>query len=89
MSAFPAITFTVTAEGHVAQVCMTHKMPEHVIEGFSCWCNPAIQLLCSECEHKSSDCWKCGGEGWVASDAASAEYSDDPSVVVHNDFAKR
>lgn len=84
------LTFTMQEFDGGAHVCMTHKMPEHVTDGFECWCKPTITALCSECEDELPEtCWKCGGEGWVHMEAAEAELSDLPCVIIHNEFAPK
>ena len=83
------ITFTMQPFAQGAHVCMTHKMPEHNTDGFECWCNPSVTVLCSECEcRESEDCWKCDGEGWMRLDAFEAEMSGTFAIIVHNDRAK-
>lgn len=82
------ITFTTQPFDGGAHVCMTHKMPEHNTDSYECWCRPTISVLCSECEDEHpQNCWKCGGEGWIRIDAAGAEMSDLPCIIVHNESA--
>lgn len=41
--------------------------PEHVTDGFGCWCGPRIEMACPECEAENTGgCWRCDGVGWVA-----------------------
>lgn len=81
------ITFSVLPFDGGAHVCMTHRVREHNTESLDCWCEPTITILCSQCEDDQSDCWKCGGEGWVKVEAFEAEQSGHSAVIIHNDIA--
>lgn len=42
---------------------------QHDVNSDSCWCNPELKQVCPELDEDvnkcKSDCYRCGGEGWV------------------------
>ena len=69
-----------------------HVVPidrEHANEGFQCWCNPRVEMICSECEDgdDKASCWRCGGKGWVACDDPEHYDGAIGLLIVHNESA--
>lgn len=50
-------------------------------EGKDCWCGPELMMNCSECETADTDCWKCGGRGFLEYEPFSGKVP----VAIHHD----
>jgi hypothetical protein len=71
----------VNIPDHAFMTAVSSDERQHVLDG-DCWCNPQFAVPCSECDASAGGCWRCE-QGWRTVDAAEAEVSDGPQIVLH------
>jgi hypothetical protein len=57
----------------------------HVETGYSCWCNPTVEMICPQCgDDDKQGCWRCAGRGWVDCDDPERYDGAVGLLVIHN-----
>ena len=73
----PVHTYRVTAQ------------PEHITEGYDCWCLPRVEMICSQCGDdtiEKASCWQCSGKGWIPCERPDLYDGAVGLLIVHNEF---